>query len=877
MKNTEKGRMIKLCFNTFFLAGLIFLVCCIMKDISPFGSRSVLQVDLYHQYAPFHEELRYRLLNGKSLFYSWEGGLGKEFIAQLAYYTASPFSFLALLFPARNLPEYILLVMGLKISLSAAVFSWYLGHRFRKQGAEVVIFGLLYGFCAFVCSYFWNIMWLDAVYLLPLTARGIELIVEKRDGRIYLAGLAFTILTNFYIAFLVCIFAVLYFFCVLAGKRSWKKERKEIIGSTVVFCFTSLLAGGLAMFLVIPTAIALSQTATSETQIPGFSVYINLAQLWSNHFLGARPVVLGRNEDLPNIYTGLITMLLLPFFFTCPTIPKKEKVLKGGLVVFLLLCCVIRPLDFFIHGGHFPANLPHRFTFMYSFLILTMAYQVFLNTEYISYKKLLGWGLLYFGVILASEFIAVPLLKDVDRVYSDTDLWLNLAGLVVYGGLLWGYLNYGRSRKILLGLVVCTLAECLFSSYCGIEKTTLRSEYTKYMDDTKAAVEELNNAENGGFFRTEFRRFTAINDPSLYHYHGFSQFSSLAPGGISLFMQKLGVAATGNSYRYYDPTPLTDAMFGIRYVMNKGDGEAGKLNSTRYDFFKRFGTVWVYKNPYDLSAGFFVENSMKDWKAEDSNPFEIQNQFLSLSSGSQAPIFRDVKLSHIHGTNINITGQPDNNTIEYELVDPENLSMVPNITVTLNSEKDQFLYLYVDSANSARIQYETGSERQDRELSAGRSMFEVGKIKAGETVTVSFNLTDKGEFEKTYRPNGTVRVYAAEYSEQAFQQGYEILKEHTWQISQWDDTWLEGNIECPKDGILYTSVPYIKGWSAWVDGEKQEILPLGGNALCGIKLPSGTHQVKMVYKTSGINAGWVISGISLLFTLIYLQKMKRKG
>ncbi len=83
---------------TFFVAALIMCATYWFRGVYPFGDQIVLKVDLYHQYGPFHEELRSRILNHQSLFYSWEGGLGKEFYTQLAYYTTSPLSFLILFF-----------------------------------------------------------------------------------------------------------------------------------------------------------------------------------------------------------------------------------------------------------------------------------------------------------------------------------------------------------------------------------------------------------------------------------------------------------------------------------------------------------------------------------------------------------------------------------------------------------------------------------------------------------------------------------------------------------------------------------------------------------------------------------------------------------
>ena len=60
------------------------------KEIYPFGDRSFLRTDLYHQYAPFFQELKDKLANGESLFYTWDIGLGTNFMAIFAYYLSSP-------------------------------------------------------------------------------------------------------------------------------------------------------------------------------------------------------------------------------------------------------------------------------------------------------------------------------------------------------------------------------------------------------------------------------------------------------------------------------------------------------------------------------------------------------------------------------------------------------------------------------------------------------------------------------------------------------------------------------------------------------------------------------------------------------------------
>lgn len=60
-------------------------------------------------------------------------------------------------------------------------------------------------------TYSWDIMWLDAIALMPLVILGLHRMV--RDGKflLYTLALAGSLICNYYIALFVCIFTALYF------------------------------------------------------------------------------------------------------------------------------------------------------------------------------------------------------------------------------------------------------------------------------------------------------------------------------------------------------------------------------------------------------------------------------------------------------------------------------------------------------------------------------------------------------------------------------------------------------------------------------------------------------------------------------------------
>ncbi|MBQ7265565.1 MAG: YfhO family protein [Firmicutes bacterium] len=878
---------------SFLIAAAIMLFSYMLRGVFPFGKNIVLKVDLYHQYAPFHEELRSRIFAGKSLFYSWEGGLGKEFFTQMAYYTASPISILILTFTQGALPEALALFILIKIAFCSAFFSFYLKKRFDRNDISIVIFGLFYAFTAYLTGYYWNVMWLDAVALFPVVAMGIERLVLKGRVKLYCLSLALVILINFYIAFLVCVFAALYYLVVLFSNYSFKKNMDKIVDRTIKFAILSVLAGGISMFLTIPTAIALSHTDTSNTGFPSFEIYKNIYQLITNHFIGARPVVLARNEDLPNVFSGILSMMLLPLYFSNKKISVKEKVGYVLLLLFMLLCACVKPLDYLIHGAHFPSNLPHRYTFIYSFILIVAAYKAFIHIKDCDVAFMNIAAVIYVCVIIFTEYVLVRNISDIDRVLSDTDILINIIAMVIYVVIINIYYNSEKREYGVLFYIflVFAISECAFSSFEGLDRTTSRTEYTKYIPATEEALKYIDENEEDPFYRSEFRRFTTINDGALYHYNGFSIFSSLAPGGISNFIGNLGIAATGNSYRYYDPTTLIDAMFDMKYVMNKADNDGnGAITNQNYELVSKFenedgiGNVWVYKNNRVLPLGFMTDKAVEEWETTDSMPFDVQNDFVHKATDVKEDMFIPVPLDDVNTTFLKITDQINDNEFKYELTEPANLPLKPTVNIDIKIKEDQYLFAYVDAGNAKRVKYKAtradGTERiqtQDRELSAGKSLFDIGNVEKGDIVNINFELTNKGEFEKTYRKNGTVKVYAAGYNDEVFQRAYDKLNERTYSITTFKDTHIEGEVDGGKGGVLFTSIPYVDGWSVKVDGQKTDKLSIGDDGVIGVEIPSGKHTVVFDFKPQGIWAGLGVSVVSFAIFVAFAMYIKKKA
>ena len=195
----------------FFVPALIMLaVYAIALKIYPFGDGSVLVLDMSGQYVYFFEALRNAIYGEGDLFYSFSRALGGEFFGIYAYYLASPLSYIVALFPKANITEAIFTIMLIKTGLCGASLAFYLHKRTRVVNkAAIIAFSAMYALCSYAVVYQTNTMWIDAMLWLPIVVYATERLINTGRYKLYVVALSMTIMSNYYIGYMVCIFTAI--------------------------------------------------------------------------------------------------------------------------------------------------------------------------------------------------------------------------------------------------------------------------------------------------------------------------------------------------------------------------------------------------------------------------------------------------------------------------------------------------------------------------------------------------------------------------------------------------------------------------------------------------------------------------------------------
>lgn len=875
-------------FLTTVLATACIAVIYVIFSVFPFGSITVMRMDLYHQYGPLFAELYDRIVEHKSLLYSWNTGGGSSFLGNYLNYLSSPLSFLIFLFDKEDISYAITFIVAFKCILSATSFSYYLKKSFNKDNYFLSVFGILYAFSAYFLAYYWNVMWLDAMIMLPLIALGIEKIFKTGDIKLYTVSLVILFFANYYMGYMCCIFAVLYFFvcfintysndgklnenAVYEKKYSTKALMNNVfINRGVKFAFASIIAALICAITLVPVFMILkNSSATSGTFPQTFKSYFDLLDLITSHFALLETTIRSSGDNvLPNIYTGILTFILLPLFLVNNKIKLKEKATYVVLIIFFVFCFNNNCAEYIWHAFHFPNDLPYRYSYMYSFIIAVMGYKTILNFKGIKVKDIAYTGLAIISFVIVCQ-------KFLTNKMTNSTIYATIIFVTLWCGFLFLLKNKNAQKKtVSFVLVTFILCETIISSIVGLP---LNQDNKNYKENYKTYTDAINYIDNkdSGFYRTELCYLNTRMDPAYYGYNGISVFSSMAYESYSQLQSSLGMQSNKvNSYTYNTQTPVYNMMFNIKYLIQTDVSLAPSSNLYKKIYTTSDKKSNVYESKYNLPIAYCVNSKIDDWVTDEGNPFEIQSDFVKLATG-YSNLFKPVEYNSTDFDAVSGDDVTENGT--YWLEKSDSSSNYGTETVSLSPTIDGNLYLYVKSSDLKTITVNSEKVSDITQSMEDAYILDLGYHNKGDEVLVSLDAS-KMESEST-----SFDFYCYTADDTVVKNMYNSLAGNSLNVESYSDTTIKGTVKAKENCYLYSSIPYDDGWSVYVDGKKAETFEIGGTLLA-IELTPGQHKIEYKYFPVGFLYGIIISAVTVFGLCVFyiynksslkLNKSKRR-
>lgn len=871
-------------YYVYVISSLIILtaitVVLAVKHFWPFGNGVLLNGDFILQGWPFILEFKRKLASGDSLLYTWNAAFGNNFFTLMTYGLVNPSTFIFMLVPEKYILQTSTVLYVINMLLINGSMLYFLTHRpgHHLEGNRIanMLFSLSYTLCFYMVSNINNWTFLIVAALFPLVILGLEQFVANRGWKLYFVTLALCFIFNYYFTGLFCVFIILYYLTLEFGgfRNFWKKSVKILLISIL-----AVLISGVAL---LPTAIQMmGQSYTKSTMQPGIwftTVYDELKNFLAfNCDIGRGSASDSYGEV--NLYYGLLLLMLTSFYFLNKKIKRKVRLKKLLVLLLYLFAFNTNVLNYGMHLFHYPTWFPNRFALFFTLFCIILAYDAWVSMVETDFKYMTVLRGVLIGI--AWTVMTVLCFAFATEIQYEFTYYYSIMIFLFYmvAMLLLPYLK-GKEARVLA--VIGCIELVLNFDYAFIYRASSQmvSNFSIYSEKEQNLVDGCLTGEDYGFSRVlEANDIVGgVNGGMLLNVKSNSIFAS-SMNGTSNFLWYFGILGGGNTMKSYTYTPATLSLLNLQYILLDNNIEERRLPEELYattpNLFKQYPVlaeeedIFLYENPTVLSLGYMVDSKAEDffttsvWKEEYGN-YSADNinawvEAVSGVSGVMEPV--ELRVDNMETLNCEAAVVDSQFYMTQDLQQADIEQFYENGTSVLVQNS---LESYKEDENAVLRLDCTALEEGDYFIEVGNSFAAVGYLEQDDLFYLYYSGVKK-LLDENLGANGTIQLYR--FNEEQWQKAYDVLSRQQLQVTDYTSSVIEGTIDVTDAGILFTSVPYDRNWTLYVDGTETEILPLWEHAFVAVGLSEGTHTIRLEYHQKGLTAGILVSAAALIITL----------
>ncbi|CAH0419145.1 YfhO family protein [Periweissella ghanensis] len=838
------------------------------RHMMPFGKSTILTVDLGQQYVDMFALLRNTLLHHPAtFFYSFSNALGGDMLGVWTYYLMSPLNLILLFFPPAILPTGILFLTLLKYALASFTMTWVVNKLKWQTGWLATTFGIIYVLMGWMISYQLNLLWLDALILLPLIIYGLEKLLSTGKYRYYVIPFTLMLVINYYIAYMIALFLMLYWLWTISRESL---NGRQIRQAFVRFVNGSLLSVALAAVVLLPTFFQLTQgKGQYNTTTIGNWIEYNPLFFFSKMFVGSFNFA-QMPTGQPNIFIASIGAFGALLYFINRDFRWQNRLIASLITIFLFASMFIAPLDLLWHGLQFPVWYPYRFSFLWSFWLLWLAATSLSSHHPLQVKPFIAlistFAIIF--IVVACTFSKTNFMTWPQLLVGSAFALLALVLLLMPRVKIWSWL-----------ILLLTITEVSTNAIWSLNNFSYltKAEYQNEVNATHKALATIPNT-NTQFMRIGQTYSRTKDDPFMQDYFGGSAFSSSFSKKTSDFMGLIGNPNGDNYATYYNGTMLTDNLLGFKYFLDASThfataqgAPAQMQNTQRPDllsdlFHAETPDVTIYKNPNALGLGFAANSAALKTQLKNSNPLVNQtNLWDGIVGQSNQALFTALPFLNFTTQNAN---RPQ--SVNGAFLTPKNLVKPTSLTATFIPQDNNPYYLTIGPNMTPDVVTITLNGRVLHTNDAFKApiILNVANLAKDQPQTLVFTLKKANLWLQNV---GLYELNAPLLTAQTKQ-----LQAHSWQINHFSQRKISGDIDVPRTAqLLMTTIPQIPGWHALVDGQPVATKTVA-NMFLAVPLKPGQHTVTLKYTPPFLILGSLISLLAVLITLVYTFLQRKR-
>ena len=842
------------------ILGIVFA----LLHISPFGNNSFILYDGESETLNYMMYLKKIIASGGNFFYSFEKSGGSGIIDFATYYGLfSPLNFILFLFPDNMIAAAYQALFILKMLAAGFMFN-YLLNKIYPLSYKSLIFSTAYAIGGYSMMNLPNILFYDAIVLLPLSALGIMKIMEERKAGIFILSLFLSFIVNPYTCYISTLFLCLFFIYQLYVRYNFKEQLGEIKDRTICFVKSLLLSFGLMAAFALPIVYTLFESRYAELVYYTKAFHFN-PMLWISQMFTGMIDINTYTYNVPFMFLGILILYCIILYFYNDKISDKKKIASFVFLLIMYLSFSLLPLHTVWNAMiSSPYGFIYRYSYVFTFFILFMAYEAFINIEGIKKSKLL----IPLQILLFFAFVLYMCMYQSIRIAPlNFDAFL----IIIYFVLMIILLNFRKTALYVMILIaMLQFTDLGINAYYNFDITRTRTQidthaFDNYMRKYNEVFGWLKNYDKS-FYRTESNDtyFAYVdgwaekhnNMSLLFGYNGISHYGNFGKLFYQGFMRQFGAETSNKSaFQLFYPTDMpmfSDAFWGIKYIVTN------KKLDKNYPLIKTFVNagekdIYVYKNPYALPLAFCVNSHVKDSNGRrDLYSASFYNFLVSRTKPVDLQFAEKVYNAQEYLTENKSFIQMTLFKFKFPFESYNGEFM------TLDTPEKKPLDIYSISLGDKKLWSETSSEMYF-------DMVQMPKKAMNDYVSLIYYKYISPSF---------LKIHFMEENENLVSQYFNSVMKNKVNVTKVSSSHLkiDADIKENEQFILIT-LPYETDWHIKLDGKRVKQIKVFDAIMAIPVYKAGKHTIDMRYVPNGTGWGILIS-IASLFALIYLLYRK---
>ena len=860
-------------------------------------------------------------------------GEGSDIIQTLHYYTiGDPFNILCFLVPASYMHIYFDLAVLLRIYVAGLIFVKLVRYEGIADSRGILAGAVNYCFCQYIiCMMSYHPYFLNPMVFLPLLILAVEKVLYERRYSWMMVSVALAGVSNIYFFYInVILIAVFVVIRLLTFKFASVKDARDFFFGIAFSSVFGVMMGAAILFPVLYSFMNDSRLGAGNS----FHLFYPI-----EYYLSLPRVLFMQSQKSYELYVGVSAVAALILAYKLVTGIKgikKDKLRyfkNNTLACLAVISIVFVVFPFFgqlMNGMTYRCN---RWSFALELLISFVVAREWDNIMPLESKDGLRIG------AVLSVFLVFSFFTEQSRdIYVIAQAALSLGILVFLLCIKEKNESKQRICFLLLAVSIVILSYHRYSlSVAG--GTENRTGINHRLNNSEAAAVKAIAQKDGVTepFRYASNPPT-MNAGMLEGVSATNFFFSNANPHHVKYEKYMGVSNDMDFFHIdYNERDVLLEMADVRYFATTNDALVPDGYSFKESFTDGVGDDWnIYENDtplgftysYPLNGGIISE---KVWTAlKETQRQEAMLKYAladaDMTEGtSQEDIGSIMDACKIEEVNYRISNENDG-----IMVDGNRLFVMKDgavLTICTDAPKDKKLFLNMEGVSRDDVfDYDIyhaykdlsaalnarGSDWKDLSLMERKDMikdkFITDDSKSG---AVLITTSDSGRGNTLAIANPDSSWYGGEYNFAADlgiqpddngniyiripQKGiYTIEDMKVYSVDRSDYAKniesltktglndltiginsISGSVNCDTDRLLCFSLPFLDGWSAYIDGQETRVY--NTNILyTGIVVPKGVHNIVLKYETPFLKPGVIVSVISCLFFLAYYLLLERK-